>query len=304
MILGMNSPSPSGAVEHDDPAYLPVYDVPVDVVSLGVAHLDGEGNGQHWRGPHEWSQLGFPNPMPTLVELADSGDQSHSGSSGSDSRPHHGDDGLRNRLPAVAPEERTDVAAEAHGGDGVSVHVCRYGPTLVKLRQDALEESDAWLDRVLAHGAAGAVGSIVTQLAAIVGAHVIGTGRADDRQKALEFGAHECVDPDTDDLHDVGDVDLVLDVIGGDIQRQSAALIRAGGILVSVVGPVEAHSADGRTVDFVVEADRAELVDIATRVRDGRLRPNIGIIAALEDAVATFNSSERATGKTVIRVRS
>jgi hypothetical protein len=46
MILGMNYPSPSGAVEHDDPAYLPVYDVPVDVVALGVAHLDREGNGQ------------------------------------------------------------------------------------------------------------------------------------------------------------------------------------------------------------------------------------------------------------------
>jgi hypothetical protein len=46
MILGMSYASPSGAVEHDDPAYLPVYDVPVDVVALGVAHLDGEGNGQ------------------------------------------------------------------------------------------------------------------------------------------------------------------------------------------------------------------------------------------------------------------
>ncbi len=158
--------------------------------------------------------------------------------------------------------------------------------------------------RVLAHGAAGAVGSIVTQLAADVGAHVIGTGRAADRQKALDFGAHEFVDLDTDDLHDVGDVDLVFDVIGGDIQKRSAALIKSGGILVSVVGPVEALLVDGRTVDFVVEADRAELVEIATRVRDGRLRTNIGTTASLEDAVTTFNSSERAKGKTVIRVRS
>ncbi len=111
--------------------------------------------------------------------------------------------------------------------------------------------------RVLAHGAAGAVGSIVTQLAADAGAHVIGTGRAADRQKALDFGAHEFVDLDTDDLHDVGDVDLVFDVIGGDIQKRSAALVKAGGILVSVVGPVEALLVNGRTVDFVVEADRA-----------------------------------------------
>src|SRR3954468_11402224 len=43
---------------------------------------------------------------------------------------------------------------------------------------------------VLAHGAAGAVGSMVTQLARELGAYVIGTGRAADRQKALDFGAH------------------------------------------------------------------------------------------------------------------
>ena len=158
--------------------------------------------------------------------------------------------------------------------------------------------------RVLAHGAAGAVGSVVTQLAADVGGHVIGTGRAADRHKALDFGAHEFVDLDTDDLHDVGDVDLVFDVIGGDIQKRSAALIKAGGTLVSIVGPVEANPVDGRAVDFVVEADRAELVEIATRVRDGRLRPNVGTTASLEDAVATFNSSQRGTGKTIIRVRS
>ena len=158
--------------------------------------------------------------------------------------------------------------------------------------------------RVLAHGAAGAVGSMVTQLATDVGAHVIGTGRAADREKALGFGAHEFVDLDTDDLHDVGDVDLVFDVIGGDIQKRSAALIKAGGTLVSIVGPVEAHPVDGRAVDFVVEADRAELVEIATRVHEGRLRPNIGTTAQLEDAVATFSSRERSTGKTIIRVRS
>ena len=73
-----------------------------------------------------------------------------------------------------------------------------------------------------------------------IGAHVIGTGRAADRQKALDFGAHEFVDLDTDDLHDVGDVDLAFDVIAGDIQTRSAGLVKAGGMLVSVVGPVEA----------------------------------------------------------------
>jgi NADPH:quinone reductase-like Zn-dependent oxidoreductase len=156
---------------------------------------------------------------------------------------------------------------------------------------------------VIAHGAAGAVGSMVTQLAREAGAYVIGTGRAVDRQKALDYGANEFVDLENDALKDIGGVDLVFDVIGGDIQKQSAALIRAGGTLVTIVGPAEARPADGVAVDFVVEADRAQLGEIVQRVRDGRLRTNIGTVAPLDDAVAAFNSKERRAGKTIIRVR-
>ncbi|WP_345141114.1 NADP-dependent oxidoreductase [Dactylosporangium darangshiense] len=156
---------------------------------------------------------------------------------------------------------------------------------------------------VLAHGAAGAVGTMVTQLAREAGAYVIGTGRAGDRQKALDFGAMEFVDLENDALEDVGGVDLVFDVIGGDIQNRSAGLIRAGGTLVSVVGPPEARPADGLAIDFVVESDRAQLGEIVRRVRDGRLRTNIGNIATLDDAVAALNPTERIKGKTIIRVR-
>jgi NADPH:quinone reductase-like Zn-dependent oxidoreductase len=155
---------------------------------------------------------------------------------------------------------------------------------------------------VLAHGAAGAVGSMVTQLAREAGAYVIGTGRAADRQKALDFGAQEFVDLDNDALEDVGGIDLVLDVIGGDIQKRSAGLIRAGGTLVSIVGPAEARPADGLAVDFVVESDRAQLSEIVQRVRDGRLRTNIGNVATLDDAVAALNPTARRNGKTIIRI--
>jgi len=157
--------------------------------------------------------------------------------------------------------------------------------------------------RVIAHGAAGAVGSMVTQLACELGAYVIGTGRAADRQSALDFGAQEFVDLETDALENVRGVDLVFDVIGGDIGKRSAGLIRAGGTLVSVVGPPEARPADGLAVDFVVESDRAQLSEIVQRVRDGRLRTNIGNVSTLDDAVAAFNRTERRKGKTVIRAR-
>jgi NADPH:quinone reductase-like Zn-dependent oxidoreductase len=141
---------------------------------------------------------------------------------------------------------------------------------------------------------------MVTQLARDAGAHVIGTGRADDREKSLDFGAHEFVDLDHDSLEDVGEVDLVFDVIGGEIQRRSAALIRAGGTLVTITGPAETRPRDGIAIDFVVEADRTQLAELVRRVREGRLRPNIGTVATLSDAVAALNPTGRRMGKTII----
>jgi NADPH:quinone reductase-like Zn-dependent oxidoreductase len=155
--------------------------------------------------------------------------------------------------------------------------------------------------RVIAHGVAGAVGSMVAQLAREFGAYVIGTGRAADRQKALDFGANEFVDLDNEALEDVGEVDMVVDVIGADIGKRSAGLIRAGGALVSIVGPPEVQPANGRTVDFVVESDRAQLAEILQRVRDRRLRTNIGTVSPLDNAVAALNPTERRPGKTIIR---
>src|ERR1700739_1727343 len=157
--------------------------------------------------------------------------------------------------------------------------------------------------RVLVHGAAGAVGSMATQLAREAGAYVIGTGRAAGRQTVLDFGAQEFVDLENDTLEDVGGVDLVFDVLGRDIAKRSARVIRPGGTLVTITGPTEARPADGRTIDFVVVPDRAQLSEIVRRARDGRLRTNIGTVSTLDEAVAAFNSTERRKGKMIIRVR-
>lgn len=156
---------------------------------------------------------------------------------------------------------------------------------------------------VVVHGAAGAVGSMVTQLAREAGAYVIGTGRVTHRQTALDFGAQEFIDLENDALEDVGGVDMVLDVFGGGIGKWSTGLIRHGGTLVTIAGPAEARPADGLAVDFVVVPDRAQLGEVVRRVRDGRLRTNIGKVAALEDAVAALNPTEKITGKTIIRIR-
>jgi NADPH:quinone reductase-like Zn-dependent oxidoreductase len=73
--------------------------------------------------------------------------------------------------------------------------------------------------------------------------------------------------------------------------------------LVTVVGPPEARPEDGLAIDFVVESDRGQLSEIVQRVRDGRLRTNIGNVSSLDDAVAALDPTERITGKTIIQVR-
>ncbi|MFF7105011.1 NADP-dependent oxidoreductase [Streptomyces nigra] len=156
---------------------------------------------------------------------------------------------------------------------------------------------------VLVHGAAGGVGSMVAQLAREAGAHVIGTGRAAHRETALDFGAHEFVDLERDELRDIGCVDLVFDVFGGDVGKQSAGLLRTGGTLVTIAGPPDVRPVGGLAIDFVVESDRVQLGEIVRRVRDGRLRTNVGTVSPLDDAVTALNPTERVKGKTIIRVR-
>ena len=155
---------------------------------------------------------------------------------------------------------------------------------------------------VLIHGAAGGVGSIAVQLAREVGARVIGTGRAADRQAALGLGLDAFLDLQADRLEDAGEVDVVLDVIGGEILDRSAALVRAGGTLVTTIRVPTVQPKDGRAVFFVVEADRSRLADLAQRLRDGRLKPIVGAVRPLAEAPAAFAPDRRTSGKTIIRI--
>ncbi len=155
---------------------------------------------------------------------------------------------------------------------------------------------------VLIHGAAGGVGSIAVQLASEAGARVIGTGRAADRDTALALGADAFLDLDADRLDDAGEVDVVFDVLGGEIGGRSAALVRAGGTLVTIAAPPEVRPEDGRAIFFVVEPDRARLVDLARRVRDGRLEPIVGAVCTLPEATGAFGPGRRTPGKTIVSV--
>ncbi|OBH18279.1 NADP-dependent oxidoreductase [Mycolicibacter terrae] len=155
---------------------------------------------------------------------------------------------------------------------------------------------------VLIHGAAGGVGSLAVQLAREAGARVIATGRTPDRDRAIALGAHDFVDMGTETLEDAGAVDVVFDVIGGEVLARSAALVRAGGTLVTIAEPPATRPTDGRAVFFVVEADRSQLAQLAARVRDGRLTPVVGAVLPLADAAAAFAPEQRIHGKTILRV--
>ncbi|QFY11652.1 zinc-binding dehydrogenase [Nonomuraea phyllanthi] len=155
---------------------------------------------------------------------------------------------------------------------------------------------------VLIHGIAGAVGSIAAQLAREVGARVIGTGRSSDRERAGELGVDTFLDLETQEMEEIGAVDLVFDLIGGEVLDRSTPLVRSGGTLVTITQP-DVRLVDGRSVFFVVEPDRSRLTDLADRVRAGKLHPLVSTVRPLAEAPIALAPGTRARGKTIIRVQ-
>ena len=155
---------------------------------------------------------------------------------------------------------------------------------------------------VLIHGAGGGVGSIAVQLAHELGARVIGTGREKDRDAVIELGADEFVDLQSGRLEQAAPVDLVFDVIGGDVFERSLGVLRPGGRIVTIAAPAPRQPEDGQAVFFVVEPDRAGLADLARRVQAGRLTPIIGAVRPLAEAAAAFAPGQRVHGKTILEV--
>src|SRR4029077_15097007 len=98
-----------------------------------------------------------------------------------------------------------------------------------------------------------------------------------------------------------GEVDVVFDVIGGEILDRSAQLVRSGGALVTIAETPRVRPADARSIFFVVEPDRAGLAALERRLREGRLRLTVGAVLPLADAPSAFDPAHRSHGKTVIR---
>jgi NADPH:quinone reductase-like Zn-dependent oxidoreductase len=156
---------------------------------------------------------------------------------------------------------------------------------------------------VVIHGAAGGVGSMGVPLAHWTGAHVIGTGRANARQRVLDMGADEFVDVEQDGWEkQIGQVDLVYDIIGGDVLARSSAIVKPGGALVTIMGVPPTDRPDIRTIGFVRDPSGAELREISRLVDEGVLRPDVSAVYSLADARDAFmdKSTKHIPGKVVL----
>ena len=160
---------------------------------------------------------------------------------------------------------------------------------------------------VLVAGAGGAVGTTVSQLARAAGAFVIGAGRAAQRDRALEAGAHEFVDLEDERAEGDGagvprQADLLFDALGGAVGARLAERVRPGGTVVAIPGPPSTTRSDIHATFFVVETDRSQLSELADRVLSGRLRTFVGDVITLEQAVTAFATGTPTPGKIVVQV--
>jgi NADPH:quinone reductase-like Zn-dependent oxidoreductase len=158
---------------------------------------------------------------------------------------------------------------------------------------------------VVIHGAAGGVGSVAVQLARWAGAEVIGTGRANARTPAMELGADRFVDVEQDGWEDeIGKVDLVFDIIGGDVLARSPGLVKRGGALVTVMAPLPDEYPDIRVIHFVRQPNGPQLAELARLVDNGQVHPQVGAVYPIADARKAFmvKSTTSIPGKVVLEV--
>lgn len=160
--------------------------------------------------------------------------------------------------------------------------------------------------RVLVHGAAGGVGSLAVQIAAALDAEVVATAGADQLDFVRELGAARVVDYRAERFEDVaGDVDVVLDTVGGEVQQRSWQVLRDGGVLVSIVSPPEPPRRDGpRGAFFVVEPDREGLTELGLLADTGRLTVPVDQVVPLSGTAAAYAALDHRgrRGKIVLRV--
>ncbi len=161
-------------------------------------------------------------------------------------------------------------------------------------------------ERVLIHGAAGAVGIFAVQLARLHGAHVIGTASARDQEFVKSLGAQEVLDYRAAPFEEkVRDVDVVFDGVGGDTLRRSWGVLKPNGRLITIASTSETTTEKRvRDAFFIVEPDHQQLMEVARLLDAGELRTVVGAVVPLSQAAETYSGSlqKKQRGKVVVSI--
>jgi NADPH:quinone reductase-like Zn-dependent oxidoreductase len=212
--------------------------------------------------------------------------------------------------PGAAAEYVTVPAADLAPKPGAVDHVAAAALPLGALTAWQALHEHAQLkpgQHVLVHGGAGGVGAYAVQLAAAYGARVTATASARDRGFVAGLGAGQVIDYSGRFEDQVGDVDVVIDPVGGETMARSWPVLRAGGILVAIAekpGASHGGRSDVRGVFFIVRPDGSQLRELATLIDQQQLRPAVSVTFELSDLAAAFRAQHgpRPPGKVVVRV--
>jgi NADPH:quinone reductase-like Zn-dependent oxidoreductase len=163
---------------------------------------------------------------------------------------------------------------------------------------------------VLIHGGGGNVGAYAVQLASSAGLKIFATAGPADIEYVRGLGADAVIDYRTTRFEDVvTPVDAVLDTVGGDTQRRSFAVLKAGGILVSAVSPVpeQLPQPEGlRSVFFLVDVTTTRLNLLSEMFDSGKLGAQVGSVLSLEDVRSAHQmlaGAPHKRGKILLRIR-
>jgi NADPH:quinone reductase-like Zn-dependent oxidoreductase len=162
--------------------------------------------------------------------------------------------------------------------------------------------------KLLVHGAAGGVGTFAVQIGRWHGAKVIATADGDSLDLVRSLGAAQAIDYKTRQFDDmVGEVDVVLDTVGGETQDRSWKVLKKGGILVSIAGesirqPDAKYGVKG--IFFIVKPDRMQLIGIGSLLDQGVIKPVIAAVLPLQQARQAFEQAlgHGKQGKIVLNV--
>jgi NADPH:quinone reductase-like Zn-dependent oxidoreductase len=210
--------------------------------------------------------------------------------------------------------------------DGAAAEYCLTRPSEIALKPSSLTHAEAagvpisaltaWQglyeraklqsgERVLVHGAAGAVGVYAVQLARLRGAHIFATASAGDLDFVAQLGANETIDYRATPFEQLArDVDVVFDTVGGDTLQRSWSVLKPGGRLVTIAADSEGRTDErSQAAFFIVEANQPQLQEIARLLDSGQLLPFVDLVLPLSqgpDAYLGKIQKQRRGGKLIL----